>query len=91
MEKDNKKIQIIDNEGIKRAYTILFSFDSDNTKKHYIVYTDYSKNKEGKVIIHSACYNTDSSERKLETIDTEYELSVINGFLTKIEETLNKK
>lgn len=88
---ENDIIQIKDKNGNEVEYNILFSFDSKNTKKHYIVYTDYNKNENEKTIIHTACWDLNSKERKLEKINTEYELSIINKFIQTIEETLNKK
>ena len=40
MEKNS--FTIIGEDGVEKSYDVLFTFDNDETKKSYIVYTDNS-------------------------------------------------
>ena len=45
---------IIDNKGKERICEVLFTFESEETKKNYIVYTDNSKDSEGNVRVYAS-------------------------------------
>ena len=47
MEKNS--FTIIDDKGVERSYDVLFTFDNDETKKSYIVYTDNTTDSTGNV------------------------------------------
>ena len=44
----NNKIVLINEEGMEVEFEPLFTFDSDETKKSYIVYTNHEKDNDGK-------------------------------------------
>jgi len=49
-ELENKNtIKVYDENGNEVICDILFTFDNEETKKSYIVYTDNSKDAEGKI------------------------------------------
>ena len=51
MKENNKsKFTLIDDRGVEKEYEMLFTFDSDETKKSYMVYTDHDKDADGKEI-----------------------------------------
>ena len=43
----NNKIRLINDAGEEKEFDPLFTFESDETKKSYIVYTDHEKDKIG--------------------------------------------
>ena len=53
MEKENI-FTIIDNKGKERQCEVLFTFESDETKKNYIVYTDNTLDHEGNVRVYAS-------------------------------------
>ena len=46
MEKNNK-FNVIDKDGNEIECEVLFTFESEETKKNYIVYTDNTKDNKG--------------------------------------------
>ena len=45
---EENKFKIIDKKGKEIEFEVLFTFESDETKKNYMVYTDNTTDKEGK-------------------------------------------
>ncbi|MCD7809107.1 MAG: DUF1292 domain-containing protein [Erysipelotrichaceae bacterium] len=92
-----KKFIVINDEGLEVEYDILFTFDSDDTGKSYIVYTDYSKDDEGNIQVYSSVYDPKLENPQLEEIKTAKEIKVINDMLntmiesTKVRKHINEK
>ena len=82
---------IIDDKGVERSYDVLFTFDNDETKKSYIVYTDNSKDSEGKVQVYASIYDPKDPKMKLEEIKTEKEWKVIDTILETLQEEISGK
>ncbi len=55
MNKENT-FKVIDREGKEIEFEILFTFESDETKKNYMVYTDNTKDEEGKMLKYTHQY-----------------------------------
>ena len=88
MEKNS--FTIIDDKGVERSYDVLFTFDNDETKKSYIVYTDNSLDDNGKVQVYASIYNPDDPHSELKEIKTEKEWKVIETILESTEEEVQK-
>ena len=71
-----------------KEFEILFSFESDETNKKYVTYTDYSKDDDGSIICYSSILEDDG---KLSKIDTEQELQIIDEMLNTLVETTKLK
>jgi len=67
---------------------VLFTFDSDETGKSYIVYTDNSKDETGNVQVYASIYNPEDPNSKLEQIETEKEWKVIDTILKTLQEEI---
>ena len=89
MTKENT-FTIIDNDGKEVECEVLFTFESDETKKNYIVYTDNTKDEEGNIKVYASIYKPDEDNTELEPIETEREWRIIETILTSIQEE-NKK
>lgn len=87
MENKNT-ITVIDEEGKEKVCDILFTFDSEETKKSYVVYTDNSKDENGKVQVFASIYNKDEKRTKLEDIKTDKEWKIIETILSTLQEEL---
>lgn len=70
---------------------ILFTFDSEETKKSYIVYTDNSKDENGNIQVYASIYDPNQEDQKLEPITTEQEWKVIETILNTLQEEIKKK
>ncbi|MBE6153956.1 MAG: DUF1292 domain-containing protein [Firmicutes bacterium] len=77
---------VTDNKGVSVEYEILFTFDSDETKKSYIVFTDNNEDEDGSVITYAATYEKDGEKLNLSDIETEKEWDLIETLLAQIEE-----
>lgn len=73
------KIKIKNDNGTEEEYEILFSFDSKNTLKKYIVYTNLKK--ENNTI---TCYSGMLEGGKIVPVTTEAELKVIDEMLNSL-------
>ena len=84
--KENGKIEIIGENGEKVVCDILFTFDNEETNKSYMVYTDNSKDEDGKVRVFASIYDPSDPKSKLEEIKSEKEWKVINTILETLQQ-----
>lgn len=82
---------LIDNDGNEVLYDILFTFESDETNKNYIVYTDKSKDEDGNIQVFASVYDPNDLNKKFEAIETEKEWKVIETILETLQEEIKKK
>lgn len=85
---EQNSFTIIDDEGHEVKYDVLFTFQSEETNKDYIVYTDNSKDKEGNVQVYASIYHPKEAQPRLEAIETEQEWKIIDTILKTIQEEL---
>ncbi len=83
--------KIINDKGEEVMCDVLFTFDSEETKKSYIVYTDNSKDELGNVQVFASIYDPNMQDQKLEPITTEKEWKVIETILNTLQEEIKKK
>lgn len=83
--------KVINEEGEEILCDILFTFDSEETKKSYIVYTDNSKDENGNIQVFASIYDPSQENQKLEPITTEQEWKVIETILNTLQEEIKKK
>lgn len=89
--KEKNTITVKDENGKEVVCDILFTFDSEETKKSYIVYTDNTKDSNGQVQVYASIYNPGDKNTKLEEIKTEKEWKVIDTILKTLQEELTNK
>ena len=82
---------IIDENGREIVYDVLFTFESEETNKNYIVYTDQSKDDKGNIQVYASIYDPENPNSKLEPIETEKEWKVIETILETLQEEIKKK
>lgn len=87
---EKKKFTVLDEKGNQIVCEPLFTFESDETKKQYVVYTDNSKDEEGNVRVFASIYNMNDKGGELLPIKTDKEWKVIETILEAIQEE-NKK
>lgn len=85
---ESMTFKIYNEEGKEVECEALFTFESEETNKSYIVYTDNTKDEEGNTKVYAAVYNENGEEdqMKLEPIETEKEWTMIDQILTEIQE-----
>ena len=79
----------ISKDGKEIDCDILFTFDSEDTMKAYIGYTDNSIGKNGRKTIYVSAYDPFSNEMKLEDITDPKELEMIHDVLKELDENAN--
>jgi len=82
---------LIDENGNEVVYDVLFTFESDETNKNYIVYTDNTKDETGNIQVYASTYEPDDPNGKLEAIETDKEWKVIETILNTLQEEVKKK
>ena len=88
---DKNTFKVINDEGQEVVCHILFTFDSEETGKSYIVYTDDSKDAEWNVQVYASIFDPEDPNTKLEAIETEKEWKVIETILETLQEEIKNK
>ena len=81
--------KITNEQGIDVEYEVLFTFESDETKKNYMVYTDNTKDEDGNIRVYASIYEPDKDETKLDPIQTEEEWTIIQKILDQLQEEVS--
>ena len=82
---------MIDENGKEVVYDVLFTFESEETNKNYIVYTDNTKDENGNIEVYASIYDPDDPKSKLEAIKTDKEWKVMETILDTLQEEVRKK
>ena len=82
--KENK-FKVIDKKGKEVEYEVLFTFESDETKKNYMVYTDNTKDKDGNTKVYASVFEPSKEPLELLPVETEREWKVIETILESIQ------
>ena len=81
---DVNKIQVIDDDGNELEFDVLFTFDSEDTGKKYVLYYDADDEDEQ---VYSSIYDDEGNLYPIETPD-EWDMieEVFNSFMAEDEE-----
>ena len=82
---------MLDENGREVVYDVLFTFESEETGKNYIVYTDNEKDETGNIEVYASIYYPNDPQSKLEAIETEKEWKVIETILETLQEEVRNK
>ena len=81
---------IVNDKGEEVECEILFTFDSDETKKSYIVYTDNTLDEDGSTKVYASVYDPTGQNPALMPIETEKEWLVIENILSSVQEKIEQ-
>ena len=91
MNEEKKGIfTIVNDEGKEIECEILFTFDSDETKTSYIVYTDNTLDEEGSTKVYASVYDPTGQNPALMPIETEKEWLVIENILSSVQQKIEQ-
>ena len=76
---------ITNDEGQEVECEVLFTFESEETKKNYMVYTDNTVDEEGNTKVYASIYTPNSKTTMLEPIETEKEWKIIQTILDELQ------
>ena len=88
--KEKQKFIVLDDKGKEIECEPLFTFESEETKKNYVVYTDNSRDKDGNIRVFASIYEVTAKGNKLFPIKSEKEWKVIETILESIQEETKK-
>ena len=89
MKDEIMTFKVTNDEGKEVECEVLFTFESDETKKNYIVYTDNTIDEEGNTKVYASVYNPKEEETKLLPIETEKEWKIIETILEELQNEAN--
>ena len=87
---EKKKFSVLDENGKEIICEPLFTFESEETKKQYVVYTDNSYDEDGNVRVFASIYKMNDKGGELLPIKTDKEWKVIETILESIQEESKK-
>ena len=87
---EKQKFVVLDEKGKEVECEPLFTFESEETKKQYVIYTDNSKDKDGNIRVFASIYKVNDKGGELLPIKSEKEWKVIETILESIQEESKK-
>lgn len=84
-EKENK-IVVVNEEGKTIECDVLFTFESEETEKNYIVYTDNTFDEDGNIRVYANIFDPEGEKTELIPIESDKEWEIINNILETIQE-----
>ncbi len=83
--------KMVTEDGKEIICNVLFTFDSEETKKSYIAYTDNTYEADGSIKAYAAVYHPENLNAGFEPIETEKEWKVVETILEAIQEEVRNK
>ena len=90
-ELENGKINITNDQGEELICDVLFTFDSDETHKSYIAYTDNTTDENGNIKVYANTYDPTGESLDLEPLTEEKEWKVIENILMSVQEKVREE
>lgn len=90
--KNNDSVIVIKNEkGEEIEAEVICTFDSEQTQKSYLVFTDYTTDESGAWKTYAYSYDPSGANKNLIPIETEEEWNTIDAILNKLVENKEEK
>ncbi len=86
MNDEKMTFTVVDETGKQIDCEVLFTFDSEETNKSYIVYTDNTIDEEGNTKVYASIYTPNQEDLNLQPIESEKEWKIIETILSEIQE-----
>lgn len=88
---DNGKLVIKTEKGEELICDVLFTFDSDETGKSYIAYTDNTKDEKGNVKVYANTYDKNGENLVLNPLTSDKEWKIIDNILASVIDMVKEK
>lgn len=88
MSEERMTFKVISDDGNEMNCEVLFTFQSDETKKNYIVYTDNTTDEEGNTKVYASIYDPNATEMTLQPIETEQEWNTIEQIMKQLQDSV---
>lgn len=89
MNKENT-FKVIDKDGKEIEFEILFTFESDETNKNYMVYTDNTKDENGNTKVYASVFKPDAEPLELLPVETERNGKLLKLLLPLLQKKIRK-
>ena len=86
MENQKMTFKVIGDNGKETECEVLFTFDSEETKKSYIAYTDNTTDEYGNTKVYASIYTPNEEPMNLLPIETDKEWKIIETILNTLQE-----
>lgn len=91
MKEERMTFKVTNDEGKEVECEALFTFESDETNKHYIAYTDNSTDEEGNIKVYASIFNPEEENPTLIPIETEKEWKIIETIFEQLQAEAGKQ
>lgn len=88
MKDEKMTFKVINDKGQEIECEVLFTFESDETKKNYIVYTDNTIDESGNTKVYASIYTPNQDDLDLQPITTDKEWKIIETILSELQEEI---
>lgn len=85
---DKGKFTVLDDQGKEVECEVLFTFESEETQKNYIVYTDNSVDIDGSTKVYASTFDPEGNNPELKPIESDKEWKVIETILAELQEAV---
>ncbi len=85
MNNDKMIMKVQNEEGKEIECEVLFTFDSDETNKSYMAYTDNTTDEEGNIKVYASIYDKNAENPKLLPIETDKEWKIVEAILDELQ------
>ena len=90
-EKTKNTFKIINDKGEEIECEVLFTFDSEETNKSYIAYTDNTTDEIGNIKVYASIYDKTGESKDLTPIETEKEWQIIENIFSKLQDKIGEE
>ncbi len=87
MKEEKNTFEVINDKGEKVTCEVLFTFDSDETNKSYIAYTDNTTDENGNIKVYASIYDKTGESKELTPIESEKEWIIVESIFSQLQET----
>ena len=91
MDKSTGKFTITNDEGKVLECDVLFTFDSEETKKSYIIFTDNSLDENNNIKVYANTYDPEGKHDELGPVETKKEWEIIENLLSSLQDKVEEK
>ena len=91
MEEQKNMFKVLDEAGKEVECEILFTFESDETGKNYIIYTDNTLDEEGNTKVYASIFDPTKETTTLEPIESDKEWKIIETILESLQKKEDEK
>lgn len=81
--------KVLGEDGKELDCEVLFTFESDETNKKYMVYTDNTLDEQNNTKVYAAIYNPEGEGVNLSPIETEKEWKIVEAILEEVQAEFN--